>query len=137
MIEAKDLRIGNWVFNDENKPVEICVIENMDFSEFNGSDSSFVFIENGGYAYSPLTPIPLTGQILLDCGYFKYNNAYVFTDPTNKHYSHTDLESIFDHGDNHFTHNYTGVVVKYLHQLQNIHYLLNGDELIYSPKQAV
>ena len=71
-------------------------------------------------------PIPLTEEWLLKFGFFKYNNAYVLEKP-----SENIMNFKFSIW-NDFTYNSSEfpVELKYVHQLQNLHFALTGTHLI-------
>ena len=70
-------------------------------------------------------PIPLTEEWLLKFGFFKYNNAYVLEKP-----SENIMNFKFSIW-NDFTYNSSEfpVELKYVHQLQNLHFALTGTHL--------
>lgn len=77
-----------------------------------------------------LKPIPLTEDILLKCGFLLSTpNQYIkhqhwYNETTDIEFNHLLMCSIYE-GNGH-----VGVShVKYLHQLQNLHYALTGQEL--------
>jgi len=126
-MQPTELRLGNWVFNDENKPVQLVVIETAEFAEWNGSDSQYMFLEDGGYKYSAIKAIPLTPEILQKCGSPETKGLW---------YEH-EISSFFLDGSGNF---FAGEVlnvdspviaknIKYLHQLQNLYFMLTGSEL--------
>ena len=108
-MEARELRIGNWVFvkevdldngNDIFVPIKI-----------KGNDIRFIEIRNdGGTAHFP---IPITTEILLKCGLLKNNIG------------------IWNNGDSiYFSYGFEkDVKLEYLHQLQNLYFALTGEEL--------
>ena len=71
-------------------------------------------------------PIPITEEWLLKFGFFKHNNAYVLEKP-NENIMNFKF-SIW----NDFTYNSSEfpVELKYVHQLQNLHFALTGTHLI-------
>ncbi|HUM52280.1 MAG TPA: hypothetical protein PK431_10710 [Chitinophagales bacterium] len=84
------------------------------------------------------SPIPLTPELLIDCGFQKQNNAEWFFEYSNddfivvKQLLKIEVYLCFDRDI------YIEVEqeqIHYLHQLQNLYYALTGTELIYTPKQ--
>lgn len=65
-------------------------------------------------------PIPLTEEILLKCGYFKLDNGQI-------HYVRKGHEIWLC--DDMFSCNKNGVILKSLHQLQNLYFALTNEEL--------
>lgn len=141
MIEINELRIGNLVkYGMHISPV---------LSIFNGtsgnvkSDNPYVCLPHPGETRNiyEIEPIPLTPEILEKCGFIKTvsmlgaEKDFEYTDyrygmmvlNTNEKWGHTEVEydpfNIDDRG--HICK------VKYLHQLQNLHFCLCGKELIY------
>lgn len=75
MMQANELRIGNWVLDDEGKVVIIHRIESQLFNDWNGSGDELIQFkisnEYSGFWQCPLSSckgIPLTEEILLKCG---------------------------------------------------------------------
>ena len=135
MIQANELRIGNWVtYNQESVdkgteiiPIKVpCINVEAAVSLDDGFTNSYFFNE--------INPIPLTPEILVKCGFKKLNNAWVPID-----YSATDYLkwsfTIWDNKDGTYRYNSAEFIpeLKYLHQLQNLYYALTGEELIYKP----
>lgn len=127
MIQANELRIGNWVTElIKNRIVAIDGIEsNQDFvwvNYLNGSGQYKVGIND-------IEPIPLTPEILEKCGFEitgqteHPNNIWTKYGEESKF----ELEQII-----HFflyDNKCFGTQVNYLHQLQNIYFSLTGEEL--------
>ena len=65
-MKANELRIGNFVFDDEYKPMKVARVETQECTDFNGNDEFNVIIEhidkNIGYYESEINPIPLTEE---------------------------------------------------------------------------
>jgi hypothetical protein len=84
-------------------------------------------------------PIPLTEDILLKCGFSKWNSKHTFKlkvgeDATQKS-MYLTLYGWEDENDNYYTFNwwinsiYQFKDLKFLHQLQNLYFALTGEEL--------
>lgn len=111
MIKANELRVGNWVTGafGENAPFQIM----KGFQIDDCVDTYF--------------PILLTPEILERCGFEFIKNEYLL-----KAFSIVFQQNIFkfyydylDKGD----YNEIFVQIKYLHQLQNLYFVLTGEEL--------
>jgi hypothetical protein len=118
MIDARELRIGNWV--DDSKGI-LYQIEKSDF-EFKN--------------FNITTPIPLTTEILVKCGFYsKYKSVHMQWNIGGFY-----LHQKSDENDAHelipeeqvFYYEFM-YEIKYLHQLQNLYYALTGIELNYQP----
>jgi len=117
-MKENELRIGNYVFSaDDNKNGEVFQID----------PSGIIFVNKNGNRWQDLKniqPIPLTEEILLKCGFIidSINNfeKYPFTIQKNNLYVADFL--FYKKGD-------SGVVIKHLHQLQNLYFALTGKEL--------
>ena len=120
MIDAKDLRIGNWVkFLNKTFQVGAGTIE--DCQKANDSDSPYKY-----------EPIPLTPEILEKCG---FERGIIFIN--------RGLELQIDFYKNRIDaritllDNFDGdkgadiIEIKYLHDLQNLYYALTKQELNY------
>lgn len=105
MINEKELRIGNLIFNHYNNVKTVFTInKNM----------------NNGH---PLNPIPLTEEWLIKFGFEK-------TDFGGKCFSYGDI-LIYPNESEYrlFAHQYIKGALKYVHQLQNLYFALTGEEL--------
>lgn len=137
-IEAKELRIGNYVSEDYGGIYEVININSEGFDYLDLRKPTFKAL--GRYDFSGIKPIPLTEEILFKCGFKKKEDGWFglkyFTD-CELSAEVTDIQinlSSFRCGvadlDNEF-HSYamTGKRIKYLHQLQNLYFALTGSEL--------
>lgn len=139
MIQAKELRVGNWVRynlfpNDFYTIRAVCEdrIHPIELMEHKNNEIYAVHVEEG---LSMLEPIPLTSEILIQCG---FNAA-----PAADSYSGW-LVKISDTGEKVRIRKSTDgfawplfghheVPVNHLHQLQNLYFALTGKELEYKP----
>lgn len=115
MVQANDLRIGNW-FSLLGLTYQSTGVLNKGtyYISKRGIGDSFEYYEN-------IQPIPLTEEILLKCGFEKEVN-YV------KGITIQDGIAYFD--DNEFGHSKEDEIeCKYLHQLQNLYFSLTQKEL--------
>jgi hypothetical protein len=116
MINVKELRIGNYIYNEHNRIVEVTfqVLE-------------AIYYHRGIYNYIPLTP-----EILLACG-FKYDGNFGYSIKSSDD-TEISFENIVDgilepsmyHLGQHLTEK---AKPKYLNQLQNLYFALMGEEL--------
>jgi len=116
MIDAKDLRIGNWfLFGELRHQATHWDIRNLALAEFKGNP------------LETYKPIPLTPEILEKCGFEKWgkdgydkNGIYI-----SKYFNYPIY--------NPFGEYINSIEVKYLHELQNLYYALTKQELNYTP----
>ena len=125
MIDAKDLRIGNWVLlNNNHKKVlwfkydKVCVM--------NEYPSVIVDLDR-------IQPIELTKEILLKCG-FKYRPCGIQGADMWQGLAYWDLNGVHLRGDKKVTNSlkiqgFIDSEIKYLHQLQNLYFALTNEEL--------
>jgi hypothetical protein len=124
MIQATDLRIGNWVNNDDLGNTQVDEIYN----------NSVVRVwSNADYFYigeESINPIPLTPDILEKCGFEEVEG--------NEYYAFFDLEGVrvYIHkidGSAFISYGYATLDAYtnnlHLHQLQNIIYALTNNEI--------
>lgn len=115
MIQANEIRIGNRFFLKDNTITQIIV---------DSFQSAFLLGKRGLEA---LNPIPLTEEILLNFGFiaelpigwYGLNEFKLYyTSVKNDYY-----EYYFEDGN---------IIIKYVHQLQNLYFALTQQELIYN-----
>ena len=139
MIKPEELRIGNLVTLSEKGCNDIIIDFGSELPKsyfedkikYLGVRSISDEVELCGYGfdldcynYSDLVPIPLTEEILLKCGFEKYNklsghDGYLFN-------------GYFIHKDGSFTVLGSSLVlckIKHLHHLQNLYFALTGQEI--------
>jgi hypothetical protein len=155
-MEAKNLRIGNFVKDRGNKVIRI------DFMEYQESGYSTKFGQRmvlGEEEVHPMTeytdyaiPIELTEKWMFDLG-FKYQDRDVNRSdkkkerfyisprfgqefwfeiqlPENTPFKHSFVRFMWNiGGGNHFIHLPKGHELKYVHELQNLFFALSGTEL--------
>ena len=119
-MEAKELRIGNWINVTFSSIVKQQVVDCMCDSVNTKCHESlpFDFIE----------PIPLTEEWLLKFGFIK-RNEYEFDFWQNsmwklKEYKKKKYYILF-----HCSDEVDCTLIKYVHQLQNLYFALTGEEL--------
>lgn len=117
MIAANELRIGNWVnYLDINglNPAQIEI-------------DDFINLKEDGEKNFPFSPIPLTPEILEKCGAI----VYEFDNGLGNQYRIKDRLFVIRDGD--IVDYGSSVIIKHLHQLQNLYWCLTGTELNYTP----
>lgn len=140
MINAQDLRIGNWVKDRGEKLIRIDFFEHLEknYSCKFGMNNDIVdefgplhpFTEYTEYAI----PIPLTEEILLKCGFEKRKENNFYIDEEKYHtisilkVNNQYMPSIKSN------HHEVGQMfslygIQYLHQLQNLYFALTNKEL--------
>ena len=103
-MKANELRIGNWVNNNEE--------------DYQITAATILHLERGD---STAKPIPITEEWLLKFGFENWDiNAWI-----NKISLHKQ-DGVYWH------HSYSGheICLEYVHQLQNLYFALTGEELI-------
>lgn len=116
-MEAKELRIGNWIQSSSNKEYQI----NLSWYECckNSTEGRDIQLDT--------LPIPLTEEWLIEFG-FEYRTDTGF----DGWYSNPILgESIriFEVENKWYKYSSAHIVIKYVHQLQNFYFALTGEEL--------
>jgi hypothetical protein len=116
-MEAKELRIGNWVLNDRVKNTVISINENaVGLLTLQGNHISG--------RIELIQPIPLTEEWLLKFGFDGYDKAIndnLITIKGETALIWGELGSTYSHAFH--------APCKYVHQLQNLYYALTGTEL--------
>ena len=119
MIQSKELRIGNLVFDHLGRVQKVAETR---------SDAYICYLSNGAklkYKLNTTQPIPLTEEWLLNFG-FKLNGINYelpnFRFHINKPLNYDGFV---------FCDNYNVITekIKYVHQLQNLYFALTGEEL--------
>lgn len=134
MIQAKELRIRNWIAIPESGIQ--AVVKTIDEKRF------AIHIDNidlspgeNVFEYSSAEPIQLTPEILKKCGFEKTDDVFhllkikgmgviQWGDDGSIGVGDSDDKFLFASNKN---------VCKYLHQLQNLYFALTGEELTYNP----
>jgi len=126
-MEAKELRIGNYVFDADNDIMKIAEIFREGCS-FSGSN-----VKNN---HSSIKQIPLTEDILLKCGFVKdnYGCYYLNSVDNNKNslWLKDQLEKSWGVALNLFSTDKEPCFlndIEHIHQLQNLYFALTGEEL--------
>lgn len=124
MIQANQLRIGNWILKD-GKYFQI--IYGINKKYVYGLDSEILDSHINKSELNNLHPIPLTEEILLKCG---FDNGYEITIKIGRkkivfNWSIKIVSTGYRSG--WYCEKYRNI--KYLHQLQNLIFALTGKEL--------
>lgn len=110
-ITPQELRIGNYVFNEYSGLMIVSLIDETFFLSKKADGSS-------NDLYDKANPIPLTEEWLLK---FDWNGYKQFC--INSYFSIDTKGCLWYCGD------FTGIVLEYIHQLQNLYFSLTGEEL--------
>lgn len=119
MIQANELRIGNWV--------EDCSTGRMGVVSLISKEEVVLDLKKSRVwlDFEDLKPIPITEEIILKCGFTIY-------DPKYKYFSHKDVPGILQLFDGVIEYSIDSNEVCWvngLHQLQNLYHALTGQEL--------
>jgi len=113
-MKANELRIGNWLkINGRTQQVVDCMCDSV--------NTKF----HQGIPFDMIEPIPLSKNILKRLGFYSSGNNFWYRG-YDYSVNHTPDKSIF-HSD--FTSPKYGFEVHYVHQLQNIYFVLFNEEL--------
>ena len=129
MIDQTELRLGNFVYEEENKICQISCLYSKKKIEFEGhdyfdDDYQIEFKdEDGIYLSKVLNPIPINSDILLKCGFendlITWSNGICWltndSSGTSVFVGTLSVKLPYD--------------IHYLHQLQNLYFSLTGKEL--------
>jgi len=124
-MEANELRIGNWIIDNEVEPQRTVYyqVEEITYKGVVYRDGSSVTM------CEYLQPIPLTEEILLKCGFtrdgfgLKFDFIYL---TAGARIVETDELRCFDYE---LIEDKKYIRIKYLHQLQNLYFALTSEEL--------
>lgn len=145
-MEAKELRIGNWVRYDgwhpdlvaKNRPIipYDTQIEYIELDDYEGEDVYVIGSTHIRAFIDSYSLIPLTEEWLIKFSFKKENNTiysisdklsssevgkwYFFKNENNSFTPHIKRENKFS---------WIGKEIKYVHQLQNLYFALTGEEL--------
>lgn len=127
-MEAKELRIGNWVRYDgwhpdlvaKNRPIipYDTQIEYIELDDYEGEDVYVIGSTHIRAFIDSYSLIPLTEEWLIKFGFERWNDVYNFYHKLNG----VEIEN----GNIYVGH---GNEIKYVHQLQNLYFALTGEEL--------
>lgn len=139
MIDIKDLRIGNKVKCTISNDAAIYTVLAIPAWGMDGSgdgNNPLIIIDRCPkqlVTEKQLKPIPLSPEILEKCGFKNYGDAFEFQpELENVKYRIVDFHGwIFSKGFGEWNSEIT--IVKYLHELQNVFYAIQHQELNYTP----
>ena len=137
MIDAKSLRIGNWIKRNSSGNYQQ-VKEVLTTCVFLQNEPPLNINKHMTIPVKNISPIPLDPDILEKAGFVKYDDSD--NDYTVYGNSHDDSDFFLQLDWRRKTDGYTplikcgeyeiiGVNIKYVHQLQNLFYSLTGKEL--------
>jgi len=121
MINANELRIGNWYVNQWGEYLQVD-------ADLFGADNLETYAN----------PIPITAEILEKCGFVFGATSSTMWGIKDSDGDWLEFEGIFNGILEPYMY-YTGANIsqkakpKHLHQLQNLYYSLTNEELIYKP----
>lgn len=123
-ITPNELRLGNLVFDDENSIVQTEHLESEFYNTWNGVDENkikFTTID-GQVKESEVFGIPLNEEWLIKLGWIKGDGSdYYYLE--DKLYLRIDDDKLI------YDHPFHPVQIEYVHQLQNLFYILSGTDL--------
>jgi len=129
MIQANELRIGNWIYVVDAGNFQV---ESLDMYDRDTDPSILV---NEEYYLQRCEPIPLTEEWLLKFG-FEIGGNHISTNLTTAKIKGFAINTYSNFDEKYWWLGYyTNSVnshIKYLHQLQNLYFSLTGIELIYN-----
>jgi hypothetical protein len=118
MLDVKDLRIGNYIIYDDRIGI-VKWFTNKSFS-LKMQFSTLNHTSRKGWVQLPFEPIELTDEWLLRFGLTKHNGyPYKFLDGFIK----------IRNGEYFFKYHNLDIKLNYVHNLQNLHYILTQTEL--------
>jgi len=129
-MDAKELRIGNWVIGYSEIPQKVAYIGDVIGIENSiGGVDRYQKYPIISYDISTLQPIPLSPEILEKCGFGYQSMKGGLT-----YYAHreTGFTLLYSYGKWNWSSSASvtsGKAIEYLHQLQNLYFALTGEEL--------
>lgn len=126
VMNSNELRIWNYVYDVNEK---VSRVEQI--SSYNICDLTTISSKRGILHTSDIYPIPLTEEWLLKFGFVITANdeTDIMMKHVNDHRMQVDIEKSGDKEVSVFFCNTWMPHIKYLHQLQNLYFALNGEEL--------
>lgn len=123
MIAPNELKVGNKVYLELGLPgLNVHTIKGQDIAD----------IENGRITLRSITGIPLTPEILIDCGFKEDDQAFYWTNgrKTIGVSFEQQLPEVVYEPDIGMRFSNLDVDIEYLHQFQNLFFVLINSELI-------
>ena len=137
MINAKELRLSNWVLDSEGVERQVTVISaqgRVFLPPVKYVDRMPKILKLGEDCSTDLIhPIPLTPEVLEACG-FENREMWFYKERFCLGYITTDLHFQLEWKIDEIEGGWNLLDIKYLHQLQNIYFALTGQELEYKNK---
>jgi len=135
MINYKELRIGNWIRKSKRNDGVWCNEEDLQVKNISEKGLNLWNADNPLiYEWQWFEPIPLTKEILEKCG-ISIEKVRINDEFHQSHYDYfriDDIKFIFKNNSV-MIDNINCEWVDSLHQLQNLHFTLTGEELEYTP----
>ena len=124
-LSAKDLRIGNLIYNIKNEFEKRQII-------VSGITNTMIACKQIVTEHKFFEPIPLSEEWLLKAGFNKQSlsgihNCFVIKRKNNYHFTLYESENSYN-----INNRMLEVDIKYVHQLQNLYLALTGEELVFS-----
>lgn len=130
MIDTKDIRLGNLVLDKHGKVSRVIEI-----------GQTGIKIEGGPGSYrqyaGDFSPIPLTGEWLIRLGFYESEDNFIGDHEYDLIWSNSYIELVkiedsyreVERCDDRYFEGVGHIKIMYVHQLQNIHYIQNEEEL--------
>lgn len=130
MIDARELRIGNWVLFNGKEKMLFQFDHSLKFISFGTAKSH----ESPGIPHEEIYPVPITEERLLKLGFSKMTIKPLWRKTEGKFTLESDdflfsFENKHIYADSGLTLHPIGNEIKFIHTLQNIFYILTGNEL--------
>lgn len=137
-IKTNELRLGNYVFDNENISMQIAKIETEKYTDWNSGNTFNAILEKDGQYYESdvMNYIPLTEKWLLEFGFNKdYKKGYIGKDFSNQDFV---LAEPFVMGEwqKGYAFEFTAggwskyKEFNYVHELQNFYFAMTGEDLL-------
>ena len=133
MIQSNELRIGNYVLC-EGRLERLAMIDNKTSAvDVESTDVA----QKGGIAFSNIQPISLTDDILRQCGFIYHDYFKFWQLVSGKDALRSEMDIDRDYNFIDFMRRPLVKKVTSLHQLQNIYFMLKGQELLFQQSATV
>lgn len=138
-MELNDLRLGNWVKIDAGVG-KVCCLMTVEFENYSLDEDMPIIVEVEGYGcprsctLEEVEGVPITEEILLGCGFRKkhspimgYVTYSIYRD--SKYYGYLSCLNVYFKNDKYFVKEIGMGEISYVHELQNVFYFVNREEL--------